>query len=122
MTICATNHACDLSPLNEHLLFLALTRGVAELVAIVALRNAAVHWDTCIGEALEVLLGRSWPALLHVWSLRLVGGEVADSVLLTDFTLQVDDSEGITMILLLSRIKMSVSVGLNEYQGAVPWR
>ena len=70
-------------------------------VAVVTFGNAALDRHARVLEALEILLGRGGPGLLHVGALGLVAEEVADVVLAAELALQVHERERAGHILLL---------------------
>jgi hypothetical protein len=78
----------------------AATSSMTKLVAVVALGNTAIHRDTGIGKAGEIVLGRRRPLADEVGTSDIGGGEVRDSILLVDIALQVDIGQGVTVIFL----------------------
>lgn len=81
--------------------FRTSTRLVTNLTAILALVNTSIKWDTSIFKASKVIFGILGPFGEKGWALRFVRSEIADCILLADFTLQIDVGPGITMVFLL---------------------
>jgi hypothetical protein len=67
----------------------ALGLHMTELLAVGTLRDATVDRFTSILQTLGILLGCDWPAILFLWTSRLVGPAPSDGVFLVKVTLEV---------------------------------
>lgn len=84
------------------LLLLAVGPGVANLVAVLADDDEAVHREASLTESVDVLLRSLRPALGEDGTPRLGGPLDADGVLLVGLALEVDESPVDSNLLLLS--------------------
>lgn len=84
------------------LLLLAVGTGVANLVAVLADDNEAVHREASLTESVDVLLRALGPAFGELGTPRLGGPLDGDGVLLISFALKIDQSPVDGNLLLLS--------------------
>lgn len=101
MTFFVAQMTEDLRLLTGSSLFGAGTGLVANLTTIGALVNTTIKWNTGIHKTSEVVLRVLGPFGNECGTLRLVGSEIADGILLTNFTLEVDVGPSIAMVFLL---------------------
>lgn len=106
MTFLATQMAQNLGLLFLNLVLWASLGLVADFIAVFALVDTAVEGSTGIGKTGKVFLGSCRPLGDEGRTLSFVRLEVADSILLADFSLEVDVGPSITMILFLSPISV----------------
>lgn len=91
----------DLGLLTDSSLLSASTGLMANLTTVGAFVNTTIKWNTSIHQTSEVVLSIFGPFGNECGTLRLVRSEIADCVLLADFTLEVDVGPSVAMVFLL---------------------
>lgn len=119
MTFFTTQVASDGDLFPAGLFFRTGLALVSHLAAVVAFIHSTIEGGASIGEASKVFCSRSRPFRNEGRTLWLVRGEVADSILLANLTLEVDIGPCIAVIVLLSWNKLSQSQirGLSSHGG-----
>jgi hypothetical protein len=86
---------------------------MAKLTAIATLRNAAVHWDSSIVQALNVLLWCLWPGFLHESALGFGAPVEPNVVLAIKDALKIHERKGVGDLLLLYSVSTNRSQRLD---------
>jgi len=84
-----TVETLHLSLVSVTLLLTAGLHGMSELLAVAALRNAAINSFTCIGKSGQVLLWGLWPSILLLGTLMLGRQAIRNRVLLIKVALEI---------------------------------